>query len=464
MNISKPYIIIFTFLLCTITHAKGRSVKNNLNSFLKQYHNATIYLALASPYVNNPVSMFGHNFLLISKDTDNILDGFTLSFEAKNTSKNKLEYFYKGLTGGFKGFYYIKPTFNTLRLYNNFEDRNIFLFPLKLTEQEKKDVLTNIYIYSTSKTFPYYFIDQNCAYYLLDILETTNKDHDYIYFSPQDTVNKTSPRIDFENVTILTSVKNQIKHSTSKDPKLINAYKKARFELYKTYRSGEVQNYRNSLLNLNKVSLNSKTKVKEFKEVYNELILRKYSKATIDIDKNKKNKLSLSLIDSKYYSKDSISNATFLNFSFNNYKDNEYNFTLFNIYSKPSYESYFKDISWKAEARYLNSEYLYKYTTDLILGAGISLPLVNNLIFTVRPSLLTSKYRNGFKIQLITEIDIEYFYKSFNFISTYSKKYFNDSITLSIEYNLSKSIAINASYEKIKYYRETTLAGLAIRF
>jgi len=129
--------------------------------FSKVYKNGTIYLGFASPFIKNPASLFGHNFVLVTKENQPPLTGFTFSFEAISENTSGISYLYNGLTGGFTGHYFIRPFYSTIRLYNNFEDRNLYLFPLKLKPDERNKYLKKMWYYSRYKTYPVHFIYMN---------------------------------------------------------------------------------------------------------------------------------------------------------------------------------------------------------------------------------------------------------------------------------------------------------------
>ncbi|MDP2755908.1 MAG: DUF4105 domain-containing protein, partial [Nitrospirota bacterium] len=77
---------------------------------------------------------------------------------------------YKGLTGGYKGYYYLWPYYIKLKEYADMEERDIWEYELNLSSNEVYRMLLHIMelndIYSN-----YFFIDENCSFNLFPLLE-----------------------------------------------------------------------------------------------------------------------------------------------------------------------------------------------------------------------------------------------------------------------------------------------------
>jgi hypothetical protein len=162
----------------------------NLNSFIKSFGKEEISLVFSSEYTNDPSSAFGH-MLLIFRDLNQSIDvSDVVHFAAVTTNDGFFTYSYKGLTGGYKGYYIREPFFKKKYQYNLQEQRYMHIYKLNY---DKKDILQLIYhLYELRKaTFKYYFSNRNCASYmsdLLSIVDKNNKDNLKLYYLPIDTL------------------------------------------------------------------------------------------------------------------------------------------------------------------------------------------------------------------------------------------------------------------------------------
>lgn len=134
-------------------------------------------LAFASQYLSNPASVFGHTFLVLSPERKSssphprYLD-LTISYAAEvGTKVGALEYAYKGLGGGFKGRFYTEPLYQRIREYSRMEMRDLWFYPLKASPSQIDDLLDHIFELAQRPYFSYFFLDENCSYMMLEVLE-----------------------------------------------------------------------------------------------------------------------------------------------------------------------------------------------------------------------------------------------------------------------------------------------------
>lgn len=433
---------------------QSESIYNHLND-------SHIYIGLASPYIKNPASLFGHNFILVSNDHDNLLNGFTFSYEANNTSKSNLEYLTKGIFGGFDGHYYIRPVYDTINIYNNFEDRTLYLYPLKLSKTERNNLIKKMLTYAKTKNHPYYFFDKNCAFYLYKFI--SNKVNNKRYFTPQDTITRLSHLINLSETKVIPSLKAEIKNISNQETEIVSVYRDAKFELYKHMR-GKKNNYNKALIRLNKLSLKSKEKVVTYRQSTNELSLKKYSKLMLGINQDSKLMGSLSLVDTKYFETNAVSKLSALHFNYNNFDKDEFNFKLLSVDSKSSFEKYFCDLSWKAEARYLDSRKINTSSRDALLGVGVALPIIKNFLISFRGIGQYSYINSQNKFKGYPELEVEFNHEKINAIGAYSKEYLKDTITTIVEYNINRNFSTSLNFKKIKGYREDISTNLVFTF
>ncbi len=139
-----------------------------------------LYLAFAAQYMSNPASVFGHTFFILSPDRTKstphpeFLD-LTLSYAAempRNT--NGYNYVVKGLSGGFKGHFYDDPLYKRIYEYSNMELRDLWVYPINISEEKIDDLLDYVWELGLHPYFGYYFLDENCSYMLMEILDVIN--------------------------------------------------------------------------------------------------------------------------------------------------------------------------------------------------------------------------------------------------------------------------------------------------
>lgn len=145
-----------------------------LSSWLTELNGHSVTLVFASSYLNSPSSMFGHTLLRI--DPDNIEEGSTwLSYAANfgaeiNDGDNSILYAYRGLFGGYPGFFSVIRYHKKIKEYNRLENRDLWEYNLNLTPEETRRLILHLWELRNID-FDYYFFDENCSYRLLELLE-----------------------------------------------------------------------------------------------------------------------------------------------------------------------------------------------------------------------------------------------------------------------------------------------------
>ncbi len=133
-----------------------------------------VTLVFPAYHLNSPSSMFGHTLLRLDPATsENSSDWLSMAvnFGANvREGDNSLFYAFRGLSGGYPGFFIVAPYFKKIREYNRKEKRDIWEYPLNLTQQETKRIVSHLWELQEIE-FDYYFLDENCSYRLLELLE-----------------------------------------------------------------------------------------------------------------------------------------------------------------------------------------------------------------------------------------------------------------------------------------------------
>lgn len=132
-----------------------------------------VTLVFPSSYLNSPASMYGHTLLRIDAKDQNErtrLLAYTIGYTASTSETNGLLFAYMGLTGGYPGIFQTMPYYLKVREYSALENRDIWEYRLNLNAQEIERMLRHIWELGPTY-FEYYFLDENCAYHLLSLLE-----------------------------------------------------------------------------------------------------------------------------------------------------------------------------------------------------------------------------------------------------------------------------------------------------
>ncbi|HUL40663.1 MAG TPA: DUF4105 domain-containing protein [Burkholderiales bacterium] len=139
-----------------------------------------VTLIFPAAYLNNPSSMFGHTLLRIdAKDQDEKtrLLAYTINFAANTNETSGVVFAIKGLTGVYPGRFSISPYYLKVREYNDLENRDIWEYQLNLTPEQINMLLMHAWELGPIN-FNYYFFNENCSYYLLELLEVARPDLD----------------------------------------------------------------------------------------------------------------------------------------------------------------------------------------------------------------------------------------------------------------------------------------------
>ena len=132
-----------------------------------------VTLVFPAAYLNNPASMFGHTLLRIDsnkRSTQTRLLDFTVNYAADTQEEPGLSYAMKGLFGGYEGSFSVAPYYAQVKRYGDIENRDIWEYHLTLSHEEVLRMLMHTWELR-SAGLDYYFLDENCSYQLLSLLE-----------------------------------------------------------------------------------------------------------------------------------------------------------------------------------------------------------------------------------------------------------------------------------------------------
>lgn len=131
-------------------------------------------LVFPGSYLNSPSSMFGHTLLRIdppAEEASTVWLSRAVSFGADTTGADgSLPYIWKGLAGGYAGYFQVEPYFTKIQHYGRMENRDLWEYPLDLDARETAFLVDHLWELQQTR-FDYYFFDENCSYRLLELLE-----------------------------------------------------------------------------------------------------------------------------------------------------------------------------------------------------------------------------------------------------------------------------------------------------
>jgi hypothetical protein len=142
--------------------------------WFEEMNPAGLTLVFPAAYMNNPASMFGHTLLRIDmpgEDAETRLLAYSINYAADTNQQRGVPFAFKGLFGLYHGRFSITPYYAAVKAYGDIENRDIWEYGLNLTTEEICQLLRHVWE-MRSAWFDYYFLDENCSYHLLSLLET----------------------------------------------------------------------------------------------------------------------------------------------------------------------------------------------------------------------------------------------------------------------------------------------------
>jgi len=140
-----------------------------LQNWLKNLAVTSISLVFPVAYLNNPASMFGHSFLRLDS-TESQLMAWTVNYAAETEQQQGVAFALKGLFGGYQGQFTLAPYYVLLKEYADLESRDMWEYRLNFSFPEQQRLLLHLWEVQSAH-FDYYFINKNCSFQVLALLE-----------------------------------------------------------------------------------------------------------------------------------------------------------------------------------------------------------------------------------------------------------------------------------------------------
>jgi len=143
----------------------------------------SITLVFPTAFMNSPSSMFGHTLLRIDangQNRDRELVAFAVNFAAApDENDNAALFAFKGLVGQYPGAFSLMPYYRKVREYSDLESRDIWEYQLNFTPEQVQRILLHLWELVDAR-FDYYFLDENCSYQLLALLQLGSEELDLV--------------------------------------------------------------------------------------------------------------------------------------------------------------------------------------------------------------------------------------------------------------------------------------------
>lgn len=146
---------------------------DSFHAWTEELNAEQLTLVFPAAYLNNPASMFGHTLFRVDPkghEGGSRLLGYAINYAAITDQARGIPYVFKGLFGGYPGRFSVAPYYVSVKQYSDIENRDIWEYTLNLEREEIDRLLAHVWEME-SVYFDYYFLDENCSYHLLSLLE-----------------------------------------------------------------------------------------------------------------------------------------------------------------------------------------------------------------------------------------------------------------------------------------------------
>ncbi len=138
-------------------------------------HVEGVDLLLAAATSDRPESLYGHLLMQVRYKSGATVrsQGFEPVYQygaITDSNVSKVDYFTKGLFGGFYGVIQVNTFRGTDRLFLQYEQRSLRRYAFNLNQQQLLQVMQRIWEAERHITYPYFFMSDNCATMLIDVL------------------------------------------------------------------------------------------------------------------------------------------------------------------------------------------------------------------------------------------------------------------------------------------------------
>lgn len=158
----------------------------SFDKWMKELSPEGISLIFAGNYPDNPGSIFGHTFLKVrtaphsrfqaNGDRHSEILDYAINYAANVDDEIGVLYAFKGVLGGYQGYFSMDPYYVKVNEYSEGEGRDIWEYELAISPEEAKFLMAHYWEMRYQASFSYYFLDDNCSYLVLSLLDSTRPD------------------------------------------------------------------------------------------------------------------------------------------------------------------------------------------------------------------------------------------------------------------------------------------------
>lgn len=145
-----------------------------LHNFLRKFGTKRLVYVHAGTGLQHPESMFGHGMLRFDGEDSPLLSS-TLNFGAAVTAPQGALHALKGLFGFYEGVQSIESYDRIIKRHRFGEDRPLLELELDVNQEEIHQLLLHAYELG-DRPLDYYFLDENCSRFLLELIAVIKPD------------------------------------------------------------------------------------------------------------------------------------------------------------------------------------------------------------------------------------------------------------------------------------------------
>ncbi|MBN8525357.1 MAG: DUF4105 domain-containing protein [Planctomycetes bacterium] len=132
-------------------------------------------IAFPTAYMNTPASMFGHTLLVIRSRVRTGMASQAINYAALTGEDGGVAFAVKGVLGGYPGHFSLMPYWQKLNEYSDLDQRDVWEYELALSPEDIRRMLLHVWEMRGIRS-DYWFFDENCAYYLLYLIDAARPD------------------------------------------------------------------------------------------------------------------------------------------------------------------------------------------------------------------------------------------------------------------------------------------------
>lgn len=130
----------------------------------------SVAIAFPTAFMNTPASMFGHTLLVVRSRVKTGMASQAINYAALTGQDGGIAFALLGLFGGYPGHFAFMPYWQKLNEYSDIDQRDVWEYELALSPEDIRRMLLHVWE-MREVSAAYWFFDENCAYYLLYLLD-----------------------------------------------------------------------------------------------------------------------------------------------------------------------------------------------------------------------------------------------------------------------------------------------------